>query len=65
MPLILLLGLGAGLFAGSQIDDALERPTAPIGGGVNQGIPLYVKVPLIIAGGTAAFFLTKKIIKKI
>lgn len=66
MPIFLGLlatGLG-GMFIGSQVDDAIDKNTQPVGGGLTQSMPYYVSVPLIIAAGTAAFFVTKKLIKK-
>lgn len=68
MPLLLmLLAAGSfGLFAGSQVDDAVDNATTPVGGGVSgKGLPIYVTIPLIVAGGTAAFFLAKKLMKKL
>lgn len=69
MPLLLLGGLATllgGAFVGSQIDDAIDKNTQPVGGGVtNQPMPYYVTIPLVVVGATAAYFITKKLIKKL
>lgn len=63
IPVLAAVGFG-GAFIGSQIDDKVEQQSGPIGGGINQSLPVAVKIPLMIALGTAAFFATKKFIKK-
>lgn len=67
MPLLLiaLAGLGVGAFAGAQIDDKLDNNTQPIDPRAPAKLPLIVQIPLVVGGATAAYFVVKKIIKKI
>jgi len=39
IPLLVPIALGAGLFAGAQIDDAIERPAATLNDFVGAPIP--------------------------
>lgn len=71
LPIIpLVLGgvalVTGGMFVGSQIDDAIDKNAQVIGGGITQQkMPIYITIPLVVIAGTAAFYITKKIIKKI
>ena len=65
IPILIAMGLG-GAFLGSQFDDIVDNATRPPAGGTTeQKIPYYITIPLVIAGGTAALLITKKLIKKI
>lgn len=67
MPLLLLGGLATllgGAFLGSQIDDAIDKPTTVVGGGTKQPMPIEYRFIVAVGGATAVYFLVKKYVKK-
>lgn len=68
MPIIWLGGLaiaGVSLFLGSQLDDAIDKPTQVVGGGTNTQMPVEYRLIIAVAGATGAYFLVKKLAKKL
>jgi hypothetical protein len=68
MPLLLaipLLAGFAGLFAGSQIDRAVDNVTTPVGGGTAENkMPWYITLALVAVGVICVALVIKKIMKK-
>ena len=66
MP-VLLISLATGffgLFAGAQIDDALDKKVQPIGGGTQANtIPYWIQIPLIVGASVGMVYVVKKALK--
>lgn len=68
MPLLLIIpvitGL-VGLFAGAQVDRAVDNATTPPSGGTGpQAMNIWVKIALIAAGLIIILVIIKKIMRK-
>lgn len=69
MPILIWAGIAslAGLFVGSQINNATEQPAVVIGNGTQGGggMPTAIKIGLYVAAGVAAVYVGKRIIAKL